>query len=78
MISLQDDNLNQPRQHVLSTDLLLARGYPYNELSPVEPSWKPLFFSKDFVGDHDDIRPENFELSVADLSRLGVQVSELR
>ena len=78
MISLQEDDLDQPRQHVLATDLLLAVGYPYKELSPAESSWAPIFFSKDWVADHDNIRPENFGFNASQLCRLGVQVSELR
>ena len=37
-----------------------------------------MFFSKDYIAEHDEITPENFELESEELKRLGILVSQLR
>ena len=78
VISLQQDNLDQPRLHVVATDLLLASNYPYQDVGSSTEAWAPLFFSKDYIAEHDEITPENFELESEELKRLGILVSQLR
>ena len=78
VISLQQDNLDQPRLHVVATDLLMASSYPYQDVDTSTEAWAPLFFSKHYIAEHDEITPENFELKSEELKRLGIQVSKLR
>ena len=78
VISMQQDDLDQPRLHVVATDLLLASNYPYQDVDSSNQAWAPLFFSKDYIAEHDQITPANFELKSEELKRLGILVSQLR
>ena len=78
VISLTVDDLDHPTIHPISTDLLMASSYPYLPRSHQDKTWAPLFYSKDFVAEHDNIRPENFELKSDKLKQIGVKVTKLR
>ena len=47
----------------LATDLMIAPNLPIPSKARKERNWAPLFFSKNFVEIHKDIKLEDFRLS---------------
>ena len=56
----------------------MANSYPYQDANSTAEDWAPLFFSKHYIDEHDDVTPENYELKSEELKRLGILVSKLR
>ena len=62
----------------LRSDLLMAAGLAKDHGPRANRQWKPIFCSRQFVKDHQQINIEDFELSRDELYTLGQQVTQLR
>ena len=63
MISLNHDDLTVPRAYELATDLLLIQGVPVVPVDGRWKSWTPIFYSKFFLANYDEIILKDFELT---------------
>ena len=62
VLSLDHDDLKRIVLRDLATDLKMASHLPIPSKARKERNWAPLFFSKDFVQIHKDIKLEDFIL----------------
>ena len=67
-----------PRTYELATDLLLIQGVPAVPVDGRWRPWAPLFYSKFFLADYDEIVMEEFELTKLRLKNYGKRVTQLR
>ena len=78
MISLDHEDLQRIQLREIATDLKIAPFLPLPSKLRKERNWAPLFFSKDFLEEHKEIKVEDFELSTQVLKSLGIEVSKAR
>ena len=62
--------------HVLSTDLLMAPGLPVNYTKTKKKEWRPIFFPKEYVKEHEEITTDGFKLQQRKLERIGGKVTQ--
>jgi len=65
VISLFGDDLTRVKAHKTATDLLIVAGFEPMEFGEVDPNWRPLFFSKDFVQENPVMDLEQYRVDVS-------------
>ena len=63
VISINHDDLTVPRAYELATDLLLIQGVPAVPVDGRWKPWSPIFYSKFFLVDYDEIILKDFEIT---------------
>ena len=78
VISLDQDDLEKIKMHVLANDLKLMTNLPLTSTTRKRDEWKPHFFSKAFLKANPRPTLEKFQLKEFKLKQLGIMVSKCR
>ncbi len=78
MICFDQADIHSTKLHVIATDLQLAPFVPHEPSKRREKNWKPIFFSKEFVREHQDMILDTYCLGERRLKNLGIEVTKAR
>ena len=78
VISISYDRIDQLKSYSVSSELLLAAGFPEPEKKKWARKYKLLFNPKEFVKEFKDITLDGFRLNQKELEEYGLQVSKIR
>ena len=78
VMNVDSANLANIKTHAIASDLLLSSGVPKDSSKKKQPAWAPIFYPKDYVKEHKNIKAQDHELGQEDLMRYGKQVSLIR
>ena len=78
VISLEHQDLENLKTHIIATDLLLVSGFQGKRDEPQDEVARLHFFPKAFVKENKDISLEAFALEGDRLKELGISVTNLR
>ena len=78
VINLERDDVELIKMRDLATDLMLTQGIPDPVGRQIDSQWKPIFLSKTWIKDYDEITLDKFRLDSEAFLKYGEDVSQIR